>query len=129
GQDTRPTKVTGVGKNYTQNSDLFFTDFISKASLELLVEERFHRHSWNTVNSSSQLFIVLQEHFSEAEIEAALESVVEKYIQDEEGSKTTFFIQALSELHFTHSFPLPRADKSILKGLTLLGLILLLIAS
>lgn len=129
GQDTIPAKVTGVVKNYTQNSDLFFTDFISKASLELLGEERFHRHSWNTVNSSSQLFIVLQEQFSEAEIEAALESVVEKYIQDEEGSKTTFFIQALSELHFTHSFPLPRADKSILKGLTLIGLILLLIAS
>src|SRR5690606_25041937 len=129
GQDTIPAKVTGVVKNYTQNSDLFFTDFISKASLELLGEERFHRHSWNTVNSSSHLFIVLQEQFSEAEIEAALESVVEKYIQDEEGSKTTFFIQALSELHFTHSFPLPRADKSILKGLTLIGLILLLIAS
>jgi putative ABC transport system permease protein len=129
GQDTIPAKVTGVVKNYTQNTDLVFTDFISKASLELLGEDRFHRNNWNSVNSSSQLFILLPEHFSQAEIEADLEKVVVKYIDKEEGSKTAFFIQPLSELHFTHSFPLPRADKSVLKGLSLMGLILLLIAS
>ena len=129
-QDSILTQVTGVVKDYTQNTDFTFTDFISKNTIEITKGKRLPElsTSWGGVDSNSQLFVLLEDGKSREEVEAGLAGIVEKYIAKAEGRKTQFYIQPLSELHFTNPYTTQRAVKSVLSGLMIIGIILLFTA-
>lgn len=128
-QDSVLARVTGVVRDFSKNTDFTFTDFISKSTIETLDGKRqFATDNWNSVNSSSQLFVLLEDGQPNKEIEAGLAKIADKYVKKEEGSHTEFFVQPLSELHFTQPYTTQRASKSVLKGLTVIGIILLVIA-
>lgn len=129
-RDSILTRVTGVVKDYPGNTDFTFTDFISKATMKTLKDhQRFMMDNWNSVTSNSQLFVMLTGNRSKEDIEAHFTRIVDKYVEQEEGGSTQFFIQPLSELHFTQTYTTQRAARPVLKGLSIIGLILLVIAS
>src|SRR5690606_33888515 len=128
-RDSILTKVTGVVKDYTANTDFTFTDFISKSTISSLQDKaQFNADNWKSVDSNSQLFVLLEKNRLAESTEAGLSKIVDKYISKEEGRKTEFFVQPLSELHFNQTYTTQRADKSVLNGLMIIGLILLLVA-
>ena len=129
-RDSILTRVTGVVKDYTENTDFTFTDFISKPTMKTLKDHqrRFATDNWNSVDSNSQLFVMLTGTPSMEDIEANFARIVDKYVDDSEGGSTEFFIQPLSELHFTQTYTTQRAARPVLKGLSVVGLILLVIA-
>lgn len=128
GQDTIHARVTGIVRDYTENTDFTFTDFISKPTIKLLKNHPFHVDNWNSVNSGSQLLIMLPGERSKEDVESHLARIADRYVEKEEGSSTQFFIQPLSELHFTQTYTTQRAVRSVLQGLAVIGLILLVIA-
>ncbi len=128
-QDSIIAQVKGVVRDYSENTDFTFTDFISKSTLfNLTNNERFHVDNWQSVNSSSQLFLLLEDGTTSEDIETGLAYVADKYIEAEEGRKTEFSTESLSELHFSQTYTTQRADKTTLRGLSLIVLIILLIA-
>ena len=129
-QDSILTQGSGVVKDYTDNTDFTFTDFISKSTIEITKSKRLPDlvSQWGSVDSNSQLFVLLEDGKSGEEVEAGLAGIVDKYIAHEEGRKTQFFIQPLSELHFTNPYTTQRAVKLVLKGLMIVGIILLVTA-
>ncbi|WP_373522062.1 ABC transporter permease [Aquiflexum sp.] len=129
-QDSILVQVTGIVKDYTENTDFTFTDFLSKSTIEITKGKRLPDFvgDWGSVDSNSQLFVLLEDGKSGEEVEAGLAGIVDKYIAHEEGRRTQFFIQPLSELHFTNPYTTQRAVKLVLKGLMIIGIILLVTA-
>jgi ABC-type antimicrobial peptide transport system permease subunit len=128
-QDSMLVQITGVVKDYTENSDITFTDFISLNTIPTLKSSPgFHMENWDNVNSNSQLFLLLENPGRTEDVQAGLDKIEKKYIKNEEGGQTDFFIQPLSSLHFTGPYSTQRADKTVLRGLMGIGMIILLIA-
>jgi ABC-type antimicrobial peptide transport system permease subunit len=128
--DTVQATVVGVVADYKENSDFRFTDLISIGNI--LVEENRDDYAvdqWNSVNSSSQVFVKLNPNFQMAAINEKFESVVDKYMEKEEGSSTVFSLMPLSEIHFHENFDKPGASKSTLQGLVIIGFFILVLAS
>ena len=128
-QDSIKAQVTGVVRDYSENTDLTFTDFISKSTLfNLANRERYQVDNWQSVNSSSQLFVLLEGETSSEAIEEGMVSIVKKYVETDETRKTDFFLEPLSELHFSQTHSTQGATKTILRGLLVIVAIILLIA-
>ncbi|MBN3518591.1 ABC transporter permease [Algoriphagus lutimaris] len=128
-QDTIAATVTGIVKPFSENSDLDFTDFISINSLDLLQDNsRFNMERWDAFTSDSQLFVKLAEGVGPEQLEASFPEMIKKYLGEEDGEYRQHFAQPLSELHFSDALGNEPANKLILNGLVILGLIILVLA-
>lgn len=128
--DTVQATVVGVVVDYKENSDLKFTDLLSMGNI--LVEENREDYAidqWNSINSSSQVFVKLNPNAKMADVDLRFKSIVDKYMEKEEGSSTVFSLMPLSELHFHENFDKQGANKSILQGLVIIGFFILVLAS
>lgn len=126
--DTIRTQVTGVVADFEQNTDLIFTDFISFSTIQSMDKENwFGLDSWTNVNSSSQLFIKKETSKTVADLNSGLIKVAEKNTNEEENSR--FYLQPLAEMHFDQNdFSSNSISKVFLKGLIIIGLIILILA-
>ena len=130
--DTVIAKVSGVVADYTDNTDFIFHDFISFSTLRTPKQiEWYGLHDWTSVNSSSQLFVKLSPDVSRESVDDAFKPLIEKNMKSNgEGEyKTTFFTEALSEIHFGQTYSSNSVSKVFLKGLVFIGLIILILAS
>ena len=127
--DSIPFYVSGVVADFQENSDLKFTDFLSlqTAKSNKDISTRLNIEEWNSVNSSSQTIVKLNQN-QKAKAEKELAVIDEKYGEDDEEWTTTFNLEPLSEWHFSSNFNYRSADKSVLNGLMLIGLFILVIA-
>ncbi|MDO9554114.1 ABC transporter permease [Rhodonellum sp.] len=128
--DTVHTTVVGIVADYKENSDLKFTDLISMGNM--LVEENRDDYAvdqWNSVNSSSQVFVRLNPNAKIADVDAKFKGIVDKYMEKERGNATVFSLMPLSEIHFHENFDQSGANKSVLQGLVIIGFFILLLAS
>ena len=128
--DTVQATVVGVVVDYKENSDLKFTDLLSMGNI--LVEENREDYAidqWNSISSSSQVFVKLNPNAKMADVDLRFKSIVDKYMEKEEGSSTVFSLMPLSELHFHENFDKQGANKSILQGLVIIGFFILVLAS
>ena len=128
--DTVQATVVGVVVDYKENSDLKFTDLLSMGNI--LVEENREDYAidqWNSISSSSQVFVKLNPNTKMADVDLRFKSIVDKYMEKEEGSSTVFSLMPLSELHFHENFDKQGANKSILQGLVIIGFFILVLAS
>ncbi|GAB3220396.1 ABC transporter permease [Algoriphagus aestuariicola] len=128
--DTIIAQVTGVVDDFGEKSDFIFTDFISYQTIKHSeMEEWYGLHSWDNVNSSSQLFVKAGLGVEKAQLDESLKSIVDKnYKKDDEG-KTTFFVEPLSEMHFSQNYSDTAVSKVFLQGLIYIGLIILFLAA
>ncbi len=128
--DSISAQITGVVANFTENSDFIFTDFISFSTIQTEELKEWHGlHSWNSVNSSSQLFVKLSPNVAINSLDEGFESLAEKHFEVDEDSKTSFFAEPLAEVHFSQNYADDPISKVFLKGLVFIGLIILILAS
>ncbi|MEB2786001.1 ABC transporter permease [Algoriphagus persicinus] len=127
--DSIYAKISGVVKDYTENTDFIFTDFISFSTIATQEKKEWYGlHMWTNVNSSSQLFIKVSPGRDRASIDESFCSLVEKNYDKGEDSKTSFFLEPLADMHFSPNYADDSVSKVFLNGLVYIGLIILVLA-
>lgn len=128
--DSIKVSVSGIVKDFTENTDFNFGEFISIATvLNTDLKDNMGFGIWTSVNGSSQLFVKLNKGSTTKEIERQLVSLREKYSKDE-YMKTTNRLQPISELHFAGKYSMfteRQANKTTLYGLLAVAAFLLLL--
>ncbi len=127
--------VSGILADDPHQTDLFFTDYLSFATL--MANEQlagnYGLKSWINTMSSSLAFLKLSKETPPANITQLFPELIEKYIDIQEYNiKREFSLQPLSEVHFDGEYLIDYqrvAHKPTLYGLTFVALFLLLIAS
>jgi ABC-type antimicrobial peptide transport system permease subunit len=136
-RDSLKVTVSGIVKDITEKTDLDFTDFISFSTVGTSwLKNEIIPNNWTGTNSSSQLFIKLASGTSSKKIEAQFPIIKEKYREYNSEAEWShdLVMQPLADLHFNPAvgiFDSSRsvAEKSTLKILILVAVLLLIIAS
>lgn len=128
-RDTLIAQITGVVADFDQPTDLIFNEFISYASLDTEEEKEWYGlHEWGSVNSSSNLFVKVSKSTDSSALNRGLEAIAQKHYSKDEEAKTSFFAEPLSEIHFSSNYTDTAVSREFLKGLTWVGLIILVLA-
>ncbi|MBD8490924.1 ABC transporter permease [Echinicola sp. CAU 1574] len=127
--DSISVQVTGIIEDIKENNDLIYTDYISLSTLTSSTSARkfINAENWDNVNSASQLYVQLSHPQQLSSYETSLDQIIDKYLNNEEGWSTEFFIEPLSDLHFTVN-PNHTANKFTLMGLSIMAVFILMIA-
>lgn len=127
--DTMYTEVTGVVKDFSEHTDFIFTDFISFSTISISAnKDRYSAEQWDNVSSNSQLYIRTVDGVEKSKIETGLSSIIEKHLNDQEETKTSFFAESLADVHFGQTYDNNSVSKTFLNGLLIIGLIILILA-
>ena len=126
--DSIYAQVKGVVADYTENTDLIFTDFISFNTIAKKEKEEWYGlHSWTNLNTSNQLFVKVNENSSKQDLDEGLAVLAKKYFKEAE-SHPDFIGEPLSEMHFSENYDDTTISKTLLNGLIYIGIIILLLA-
>ncbi|WP_114752237.1 ABC transporter permease [Pleomorphovibrio marinus] len=126
--DSIYAQVKGVVADYTENTDLIFTDFISFSTIDKIEKKEWYGlHSWTNLNTASQLFVKVGEGVNKSALDEGLAEIA-KINLSEEDSHTKFIGEPLSELHFSENYDDSAISKTLLNGLIYIGIIILLLA-
>ncbi len=131
--DTVKTTVTGVVREFNENSDFTFQHFISFETMKTLSDLKFELQEWGGITSASQLFVKLSPGTNIKNIEKQLVNSLKKHhppMLDDNGSKEDFKLQPLSDLHFNskyYAYEKGVANKNVLYALIIIAVFLLLL--
>ncbi|HEX5153772.1 MAG TPA: FtsX-like permease family protein [Parafilimonas sp.] len=130
--DTIRTNVTGIVKDFSENTDFTFKIFISRATLEQTSSKPRDWNEWGSTTSASQLLVKLSPGNTVQQAEKAIDRLYAKYKPNDpdDKSKTAYRLQALSDIHFNgdyNTFGKPQANKPTLYGLLAIAAFLLLL--
>lgn len=136
--DSIPVKVTGVVANFTQNSDLRFSEFMSMASAKMFgLPDIETNNEWNSTSSGNQLFFKIKDEASIVAIRSRLDALAKEHKNKApwaENETRTFLMQPLSEIHFGGEYaeyPFNNSEHvasiKVLKSLGFVALFLLLL--
>ena len=129
--DSIKVTVSGIIKDFTENTDFRFKEFISVSTVfNTGLKDNMGLGAWTNVSGSSQLFVKLNKDIQPKQIEKQLVNLRQKYSKDE-YMKTTNLLQPLSDLHFTGRYDMfseRQANKTTLYGLLAVAGFLLLLA-
>ncbi|MET4081824.1 putative ABC transport system permease protein [Pedobacter sp. UYP30] len=134
--DSVTTKVVGIVADLTQRTDFNCKEFISlKTGLQTEFKQDFTSDNWNSTNSSTQLFIKLNNKNSKASVQKQFQALAKKHQSADAkkyGSTRNFHLQPLSDMHFdanygTFDFNQSQASKKVLTSLILAAAFLLLL--
>jgi len=136
-QDSMIVTVSGIVKDISERTDLDFTDFISYSTIEKSwLGNRIQLNSWNSINTSSQVFLKIHVGTPIEKIEAQISRLPEIYKEQHKRSDWSYpsRMQPLADLHFNPELGLfdnsrSVMEKSTLQILLVVGGLLLLIAS
>ncbi len=128
-------KVTGIVADFEENSDLVFTEFMAYSTVSQTVMRNMAKAGYDTVSSSSQLFVRLREDADINSLRTRLSDLaVSKWTDEnkEYGFESYYNIQPLSDLHFNpeygiYDYSRSQADKSVLTSLGFVALFLLIL--
>lgn len=127
--DTISAQVTGVVEDYIENTDFIFKDFISYSTIQTdKQKEWFGLHHWGSVNSSSQLFVKIQNANQLSSLEESLKVIADKNYSKDEEATTSFSAEPLADIHFGQTYNDSSVSKVFLNGLIYIGLIILVLA-
>lgn len=102
--DSLSLRVTGIVKEWTERSDLNFSDFISLSTANHpFLKKEIPEQNWNSLRPHGTVaFVKLEKNTSEAKVNALLKSYLDK------NAKAAFYgklvkleLQSISDLHFT----------------------------
>ena len=107
GNDIHAT-VSGIVKEWNENTDFTFTDFISGSTVRASsLKNEINLDEWNDVWSASQLFVKLAPGTSPEQINQQLRTFSKAHFGPEHGTGDFRFVpalQPLSNLHFNDDF-------------------------
>jgi predicted permease len=130
--DTIRTTVTGIVKDFSENTDFTFKIFISRATLEHTSSKPRDWNEWGSTTSASQLLVKLSPGNTAKQAEKAIDGLYAKYKPKDPDDKSTtaYLLQPLSDIHFNgdyNTFGKARANKPTLYGLLTIAVFLLLL--
>ncbi|RDC65611.1 ABC transporter permease [Adhaeribacter pallidiroseus] len=106
GEDTLTVTVAGVVRDFQQNTDFHFTDFISLASAQSPDwENKLGLKEWGGTSSSSQLLIKLTPNTTPAQIAKQFPGLIDRHIpKDGYNNNRSFLLQPLADIHFNADY-------------------------
>ncbi len=131
--DSLRLSVSGIVKDYPENSNFIFKDFISSATINYsFLKSEFRFNNWRGWSGYSQTFVKLSKGESLARFEKQAAVLVKKNMEIGHGVKVYIGLQPLSDIHFNTSFEAAygrQVHLPTLYGLMGIALFILLIAS
>ncbi|GAA5028329.1 ABC transporter permease [Marivirga lumbricoides] len=124
--DTIQTIVKGVVVDLAKQSDLVFTDFISYSTV-FGKYDADNANNWAGLSTQSQMFVKLFPEQEEAAREG-LKAAHQKYVSADIDWIKGFNLEPLREVHFSSTYNGHVGDKRTLKGLMIIGFLILIIA-
>lgn len=128
--------VTGIVRDWTQNTDFTFTDFLSESTIGVSALKReINLNEWTDVWSASQCFVKLARGVAPAQVNAQLAEFAQKHFGSAAGTGDFLFVpslQPLSDLHFNEDYRdnySRKAHLPTLYGLMGVAIFILLIAA
>jgi len=105
--DSLQTTVSGIVKDWTENTDFGYTDFVSIATATHSFLKGFvPTEDWSSLQPhSSMAFVKLEKGTTAETINQRFETFIEKKVKFKDaGLKIRMWLQPLNEIHFTNDF-------------------------
>ena len=132
-EDSLRVTVTGIVKDWTKNSDLMFTDFISYSTVEhSFLKELGNWDTWGGWSDATQVFVKLADRATPEKVNAQFSKIVRDHVKSAPGNRVSFFLQPLADLHFNGDFQDAYSRKAhlpTLYGLMAIAVFILIIAA
>lgn len=129
-EDSLIAQVTGVVRDFSENSDLKFTDFLSSASLNYVTLKRyFNITGWTRSTMNTWVFAKLRESDASLNVENLLNHEVAK--NKTPDFKLALTIEPITDMHFNSAItenPIRTTHLRTLYVLAIIGLLILLLA-
>ncbi|HEY4155391.1 MAG TPA: ABC transporter permease, partial [Puia sp.] len=129
--DSLTVSVSGIVKDWKQNSDFGFADLISYSSIEHSFLQK-DMNGWNMFQFNVNAFVKLSPGTSEAQVEKQLPAFFKRHKQLPVEVKGGLTLQPLKDIHFNSSYEDTygrRAHKPTLYALAGIALFILVIAA
>ena len=95
-------QISGVARNVPQNSNIVFDLLLPIQAYER--DRPWLEDAWGNVNSDWHTFVLLPESESSARIEEQLVAFKDKYLDEEEAAKQSYYLQALPDVHTNEDY-------------------------
>ncbi|MDH7448141.1 ABC transporter permease [Aquimarina sp. 2201CG14-23] len=134
--DSLHIKVTAIVENFKERTDFIFEEFVSSPTLlKTRVRGNFINKNWNSTNSSSQLFVKVNQNANFEKIQEEFDALAQKHLDEysrNHGQSKKFRLQPLNDIHFNENYGIydweqAQASKPLLQNLALVALFLLLL--
>ena len=106
-QDSLQISVSGIIKDWTENTDFGYTDFISISTVtHSFLKQRFNTEDWRSLQPHNSLVMVkLNEGVTSNEVNRRFTAFIKEHVKFQQpGTKLTMYLQPLSDIHFTKEF-------------------------
>jgi ABC-type antimicrobial peptide transport system permease subunit len=130
-EDSLTVSVTGIVKDWDQNTDFGFKDLISYSSLENSFLKTYVQ-DWNRAGGNINVYVKLAPGITAAQAKQQLSAFFQKHWHLPPGLRITRSLQPLSDIHFNAAYSDPygrRAHKPTLFALAGIALFILVIAA
>jgi putative ABC transport system permease protein len=121
-QDSLVVTVSGIVKDITERTDFDFTDFISLSTIEKSwLTKTIQLNSWNSISTSSQLFLKIHAGTPVEKVEALISNLPEIYKGQFNESEWAYpsKMQPLADLHFNSELGIFDNSRSVMEKSTL----------
>jgi putative ABC transport system permease protein len=125
-EDSLTVSVTGIVKDWDQNTDFGFKDLISYSSLERSFLKTYIQ-SWNMAGSGINVYVKLAAGTTISQVDQQFHAFFQRH-----GMKASLSLQPLADVHFNAAYQDPygrRAHKPTLFALAGIALFILVIAA
>ncbi len=130
-EDSLTVSVTGIVKDWNQNTDFGFKDLISYSTLENSFLKS-NIQGWNMMGSNINVYVKLSPGTTAAQVEKQFPAFYQRHNDPDPGSKTRLSLQPLADVHFNATYSDTygrRAHKPTLFALAGIALFILVIAA
>jgi putative ABC transport system permease protein len=130
-EDSLMVSVTGIVKDWDQNTDFGFKDLISYSSLENSFLKSYIQ-SWNMASSGTNVYVKLARGKTIAQVEQQFPAFFHRHMHLAPGGKDGLSLQPLADIHFNSAFNdsySRKAHKPTLFALAGIALFILIIAA
>ena len=103
--DSLRMTVTGIVKDWKDNTDLGFTNFLSAATIpHSFLKNNIDLSSWGMWNYETQAFVKLAKGVTPAQVERQFPAFSKRHFPNKGGYGSRISLQPLSDIHFNAAF-------------------------
>jgi putative ABC transport system permease protein len=104
--DSLPVTVAGIIKDWNQNTDLPYTDFISISTVtNSFLKTQIPAEDWSSLQPhQSMAFVKLNKATTAAQINHQFEGFIKSHVKPPPGASLSMRLQPLSDMHFTNDY-------------------------
>jgi putative ABC transport system permease protein len=133
--DSIRVSVSGIVKDWNNNTDFPFTDFISFSTINNSgLKNYYHNEDWRPIKGNHWVwsFVKLSDKVTPRQIDNQLKLFLEHHLKDIQMDSIRFVLQPLTNIHFEDYYSgdnIRKANLPSLRGLMAIALFVLIIAA